>query len=147
MTTRQTNRTAISRVAERVVICSTLAIGAAMLPQAAYAASDEETFYNSGYNYCDATLLAAYWGLDSYAAKVTAGQKIKRKNKQGVKEALANGRTMASCEFSATGHTYEDAEKLASYWGMANVVEAKNKVALLYTRGNSKQVKNALKKA
>lgn len=141
------NRATISRVAERMMICSTLAIGAAMLPQAALAAGEEEAFYNAGFNYCDATLLAAYWGGDSYSAKLTAGDKIKRKNKKGVNNALAQGRTMASCEFSSTGHTYEDAQKLAAYWGMSTVGEAKNKVELLYTRGNSKKVRNDLKKA
>ena len=144
VTNRERKRTAISRAAERIVLCSTLAAGAATFPQTAYAAGEEDTFYNAGYNYCDATLLAAFWNTDSYAAKLEAGGKIQDNKENIVTDALSYGRNMASCQFSDTGHSYQDAEKLAAYWGMANVVEAKNKVAELYTRGNSTQVRNDL---
>jgi hypothetical protein len=130
---------------------SGLAMAAALMIPPAYSAGDPMTeFFNAGYNFCDAKLIAAYWGVGFDQAKADAGQKIIDRGKEGkkaVNQIIKEGRKIAACEWVDTQHSYEEAELLATYWGMSDPSEAKAKVARLYTEGNAKQVRKALKAA
>ena len=77
------------------------------------------------YTYCDAKLLAAYWGVNIDQAKETGGSKIRDKNEKLLKSVLKDARKQSSCEFGDTGVSYEDAEVLATFWG-TNVGQSKD---------------------
>ncbi len=114
---------------------------AAVAPQVDDAALD--AFYASAYTYCDAKLIGALWHIDMTQAKAEIGQKILNGYGDNLPQILSAARLEAQCDFSDTGLSYSDAEKLASVWGVP-VVQAKDKAAHHYTQGNSAAVQAAL---
>ncbi len=103
------------------------------------------TFFESGYVYCDAKMLGALWGLDIGEAKMTIGRKIINGIGFAVPQILDEARgSGVTCDWSDTGHSYADAERLASIWGMNEPYQAKLRVEQLYTSGRSDVVRSAL---
>lgn len=103
------------------------------------------TFFQSGYVYCDAKLLGALWGLDIGEAKLTIARKIINGIGWAVPDILQQARGAGhSCDWVDTQHSYEDAERLASIWGMSEPYEAKLRVEQLYTIGRGDIVRDAL---
>jgi hypothetical protein len=148
MTASFVKRGSVAALTRAFFVCTSLTIDAIVMPLPAEASQkDVDAFFKKGYTYCDAKLLADYWGVDVGQAKETGGSKIRDKNERLLKQVLKQARNQSSCGFGDTGHTYEEAELLARYWQYANVGESKDKIAYLYTQGNSKQVRRALKDA
>jgi hypothetical protein len=125
-------------ITRREVIVGTIAaVGAAILPSAALAQSDEaavDAFYaGQKYTYCDARVLADFWGEEIWEAKIGAGQ---------------NGN---SCEFEDVDnppYSYEDAQSLAAFWGGdMTPYEAKMKIVLNVEGGGNSWVLGELAKA
>ena len=136
------------RLAIALCVCTTLSAASTISSEPAEAQSNWSTFFNKGFNYCDAKLIAAYWGMSTDRAKSEASRKIQQGGLAVLKnEILPLGRQRASCRWQDTGHTYRDAEKLARYWGYNSPSEAKVKVASLYTRGLTGQVRRSLRAA
>lgn len=102
------------------------------LPSVASAQSSN-TFFESSYDYCDAKLLASYWGESVSDAKATISQKIDLGAESFVKEALSTARERAiiqetpSCNIYEMGYTYADAEALATMWDVS-VEDVKSKM-------------------
>ncbi|MGE3306076.1 MAG: hypothetical protein AB7I52_08910 [Rhizobiaceae bacterium] len=120
-----------------------------MVPPAWSAADPSTTFLNEGFNWCDAVLIGAYWGMGASEAKAGAGQKIIDRGKDGkkaVKQIIKEGRKVAQCQWEDTGHSFEEAELLGAYWSISTG-DAKAKVARLFTDGDSDKVAKAIKKA
>jgi hypothetical protein len=109
------------------------------------AGSEYGTFDQSGYVYCDAKMLGELWGLDVGEGKLAIGRKILGGYGYVVPQILdeARGRGIG-CDWSDTGHSYEDAERLASIWGMNEPYQAKLRAEQLYTMGRSDVVIGAL---
>lgn len=106
------------------------------------------TFFASGFAYCDAKLVADFWGGGIGEAKTLIGDKIINGLIAGVAQALANSRAAGNaCEWIDTGYEYADAERLASFWGLANPSEAKFRIAELVTSGHRFVVDQALEEA
>jgi hypothetical protein len=99
------------------------------LPSVASAQSSN-TFFESSYDYCDAKLLAGFWGESVSDAKATISQKIDLGAEDFVKSALSTARERAIiqetpvCTIYEMGYTYADAEALAAAWSI-DVTEAK----------------------
>jgi hypothetical protein len=80
-----------------------------------------DEFFNSGYAYCDARVLAAAWEMDPYDAKISAakrilgGDKLELDFKKGTKQ-MRKRREV--CDFWETGWYTGDAELLAQVWGI-----------------------------
>jgi hypothetical protein len=131
----------------RVLVMSTsLTFATIGMVEAASAKDFSAVFLNKGYNYCDAKLLAGFWGVSVDQAKSTGGEKIANGLSKNLKNMLGQARQQGRCDWSDTGYSYEDAEALARYWGRS-VDDAKAKVANFYTAGDAKKVDRALKKA
>ncbi len=104
-----------------------------------------QTFFASGYIYCDAKLVAEFWGDDIGETKVTIGLKILNGLGSAVPDILNLSRQAGhSCEWSDTGYTYADAERLASIWGLAEPYQAKLRVESYVTNGQASIVDQAL---
>ena len=115
-----------------------------------------DTFYNDGgYTYCDAKLLASFWNESIYDAKVQAGQKVANGFDVTVKEQLREARDNAArnnirCTWEDGDnpqYTYEDAEKLAVYWGENSPWDAKLKIGRLLQEGLNDAIISALQRA
>ncbi len=100
-------------------------------------------FYQSDYTYCDAKLVSAAWDINIDQAKAEIGIKILNGYSDNLQQVFAAGRQETQCDFPDTQLSYEDAEKLASIWGVA-VEEAKVTAAQYYTNGQSAAVRAAL---
>ncbi len=118
------------------------------------AATDK--YFALGYTYCDAKVLAAFWGeADPYAAKVRLGDKMLRWGAADAQSHVPAARAQAlqkpeaelPCTFSDGGYSYEDAVLLATYWGKNEPWGAKVKMAQLLIEGKDRAIKTALKKA
>lgn len=109
-------------------------------------AGDEfATYFASGYVYCDAKILGAFWGQGIGETKATVGWKILNGLGPNVPQILVHARNAGhACDWSDTGHTYADAERLAHVWGLADPYEAKLQAAQFYTGGRSDVVLQAL---
>jgi hypothetical protein len=148
-------------ITRREVIVGTIAaVGAAILPSAALAQSDEaavDAFYaGQKYTYCDARVLADFWGEEIWEAKIGAGQMILQQQESRLNQKLKNAaRTWTqngnSCEFEDVDnppYSYEDAQSLAAFWGGdMTPYEAKMKIVLNVEGGGNSWVLGELAKA
>lgn len=134
------------RIAAALMLSTSLTVAAMALAPRAEAASDPlDTFFQSTYNYCDATLISQSWQIEITEAKATIGRKIQNGLVDALESSLAGARREGhACTWADVPHSYEDAEKIAAAWGYADVTEAKDKIAYLYTQGRSAEVLAAL---
>lgn len=131
--------------------------------QLAAAINDELTdeqaankFWDFGYNYCDAMVMAAFWKQEQpYEAKVTIGHKLWHLGQEQTEIVLREGRAEALKKaddrlptyYDDGGYSYEDAELLAEYWGTEDVYESKITMSRLLIGGHEKVLKSALDSA
>jgi len=90
-----------------------------MDPMSAYA--------DSPFEYCDAKVLGAVWGEDTYTAKASIGRFMADNQKALLLDKLSGARSRAldnfenpdlRCSFDEIGITYEDAVLLGEFWGI-----------------------------
>jgi hypothetical protein len=101
------------------------------LPTGEVAEAEAATlFFDAGYSFADAEVLAQRWGLpDSYSAKVKAGGYLRDGTALAASPhadpAAVEGRTSEdlAAAFTAAGYTADDAALLAEQWGV-DVAEA-----------------------
>ncbi len=119
-------------------------------------ASGVQSFYSTGdYTYCDAKLLSNYWRQTPFDSKIRAGDKIARGEDYVVKDYLTSARKYAlehnvRCTFEDANnpdYSYDDASRLARYWGNQSPHEAKLKIAGLLQEGRNKYVRSSLQAA
>jgi len=115
-----------------------------------------QAFYDSeNYTYCDAKLLSAYWGVSPWDSKVRAGTKAIAKEYNVIEDYLKSARSYAlehnvRCTWqdgNNPDYRYDDASKLAKYWGKATPWDAKLKIERMLQEGDNKLVISALKRA
>ena len=113
-------------------------------------------FFNFGYNYCDAKVLASYWNQeDPYEMKITMGHKLWNQTEKDIDELVRTARSEAlqkadgnlPAYYDDGGYSYDDAELLAGYWGSADTYESKMTMSRLLIGGHDKVLKAALKSA
>ncbi len=136
------------RFAAALMISTSMVLAADVMSGVAEARSVSEAeaaryFFDAGYTYCDAKLVAVLWNIDIGRAKAEIGMKIINGIPENIEPLLAQARTVTSCDFWDTGLSYDDAVYLASVWGVS-VDYAKSKVANYYTYGRSDIVTGAL---
>ncbi|MBI1340965.1 TIR domain-containing protein [bacterium] len=103
------------------------------------------TFFASGYAYCDAKLIGAYWNMDIGETKALVGRKIMSGLAANIPGILRFARQSGTqCDFVDAGYAYEDAERLAQLWGLASVWDAKVKIGALATAGQRARLVAAL---
>lgn len=114
-------------------------------------------FSQTTYGYCDATLIAGLWGESINEAKGTIGYKLSSGLESTLKDALKEARKKAlasfdssrqlRCSYILLGYDYNDAEKLAAYWG-TDPWEAKQRIERKYLLdGNKTFIDAALQEA
>jgi hypothetical protein len=104
-----------------------------------------QSFFASGYRYCDAKLLGDFWDLGILESKLTIGRKINNGIGYAVPGILSMSRNAGhACEWSDIGYTYADAEQLAAIWGLNDPYDAKLEVARLFTNGKGEIVERIL---
>lgn len=132
----------VRRFAGALLITSSLTLVALSAPAAA---SDLDRFFDSGYTYCDAKLIANLWGIGIDRAKAQIGMKIRTGIGGNIPSVLRLSRQSGySCTWEDTALSYEDAQQLAEVWGFRDPYRAKLKAARYYTRGQSSIVQGAL---
>jgi hypothetical protein len=79
-------------------------------------ASQEEvdTFFNSGFNYCQAEKLGMYWQMSTWDAKANGGAKIMRGEIKYLRQAIRKAAKRFNC--STTGFNYRDSDSVAEFW-------------------------------
>lgn len=142
-------RTARPRARRLVLgLLMSTALSTMALTQPAFAQSERrayDAFASSRYNYCDAKLLGAFYGLGPDGGKVEIGRKIINGIGTNVPVVLDEARNAGhACEWADTGFSYRDARVLASVWGYDEPYEAKLRAAELFTWGQARQVESAL---
>lgn len=136
------------RFAAALMISTSMVLAADVMSGVAVARTVSEAeaaryFFDAGYTYCDAKLVAVLWSIDIGRAKAEIGMKIINGIAENIEPLLAEARNVSSCDFWDTGLTYDDAVYLGSVWGVS-VDYAKAKVANYYTYGRSDIVAGAL---
>lgn len=151
-------------LSRRVVIggASTLAASAAIIPTSVLAQSTVnpiDVFYVQGqYTYCDAKVLASYWGADlndPLDAKIFAGQKILNGNLQWLKQELSSagqawqqtGQTCSFLELDNPNYSDKDLEDITRYWSLGSNLEAKLKIIQYVIGGGNPWVRSELEQA
>jgi hypothetical protein len=118
-----------------------------------------DAFFSSGkYTYCDAKILADYWGQSTLDAKARIGRKL-LSGEGGLsvlEDSVTGARDLAVsrlqsqqelCFFEEKGYTYDDAVALARFWGNSTPWEAKLQVEKYLILGEYQAVRNALRSA
>lgn len=133
----------MKRFAAVLMLSSAMTVVALVEPAQAGGAYD--AYVSSGYQYCDAKLIAGLWGISVEQAKVQIGQKIQNGIGGNIPGVLRLARRAGNtCDWDDTGYTYEDAQQLAELWGLDEPYDAKLKVATYVTRGQRNIVERAL---
>jgi hypothetical protein len=133
------------RLAAALLVSTSMTFAGTALAQSQANKDPLDVFFDSGFTYCDAKLVAAMWQIDAMQVKTYLGQKIQRLGVPAAQSVVAASRNRGVvCEWADVPHSYEDAERLAAYWQMPSPTEAKAKVAELYTNGLSERVVTAL---
>lgn len=150
MNTSLNRRRVLRQTAAALIFCTSLTMATFALTQQSQA-GDVELFFNSGYNTCDAKVLAAFWNVDQVQAKATAGSKIrvngKKTGKKLISQNLASGRSGPNpCNFQDSGLNGDDLASLSKFWGMSDM-DAKSKVSDLLFKGRRGDVAAAVKNA
>lgn len=79
-------------------------------------------YFHSSYSYCDAKVLAAFWGQDMRETKARIGRKIGWADFDVLDSELRHARDAVEspariCPVQENGYSYEDMEALSSLWG------------------------------
>ncbi len=129
------------------------AASTAVLANVSLADPVDTLYANKNYTFCDARLLAKFWGESLYDAKVAAGTMIEQGQGQHIAGKLATARTMGGvrCTFDDSAdnprYTYDDAVALAKYWGYPNAGVAKTKIGNLLFNGRNVHIIRSLRAA
>lgn len=116
------------------------------------AEAGKEVFDESLYTFCDATILADHWGVDTTEAKARMGQELNKNGGKGrdalneVLEGARAGKPETFCAFDDSSYSHQDAVDLAILWEL-DVKEAKRRVERLLLSGRKKRIDAALAKA
>ncbi len=148
ITTRFTSRLGVVGGAAAVAVVATLG-------QPAFAGPIDAFYAGGRYTYCDAKLLATFWGEGVGKAKMDAGRKLELGNRRYVNDKLRSARTYAAsrgvrCTFADANnptYSYNDAVSLARYWGMNRPWDAKLKIGRLLTNGQNIHIRRSLRAA
>ena len=108
-------------------------------------------FHGSSYTYCDATILASFWGNSVYETKARVGMKISNGDYSAINSFLKDARPVASkkgvqCNFYENGYSYDDAELLAGFWKIG-ISEAKTMIDDKLFYGDNKLLAGILEDA
>ena len=109
-------------------------------------------FSDGGYTYWDALVLADFWNEGVTDAKWRAGSKLLGPVESKVYLRLvvtdARAKALANAEslrlYSDSGFTYDDAERLARYWGKENAYDGKLCIERNLILGNESVIREAL---
>ena len=110
-------------------------------------------FFASGkYTYCDAKILANYWGQSVVEAKARIGRKIiwGKKDVLYLEQYMVDARVRALqnpeelCYFLENEYTYDDAVVLAKFWGDRTPWDAKLRIERNLILGNKRIVQETL---
>lgn len=94
--------------------------------------ANEQAYFNSNYQFCDAKKIARVWNRDVYEGKLVIGAKIRAGLTNLADADIASTGRSVPCTYNEIGVTYDDAVKLAAYWGRT-VPDAKAKAVALAT--------------
>ena len=108
-------------------------------------------FWASQFHYCDARMLADFWGTDAYNGKVSIGYKVMDGSPDQLaylQGQLAQGRTLAqqrgaACQFIELNYTYDDAAMMAQLW-RTGVDQAKTRMSDLVGHGRDGEIRQQL---
>ena len=113
-------------------------------------------FYDNGYNYCDAKVLAAFWGEASPTdAKLRLGDKMLRWGPDEAQSFVPTARVQAQrraeeaglpCTYEDGDYTWDDVLLLASYWGRTDL-DTKYKMASYLVDGLNEDLQSDLQQA
>lgn len=109
-------------------------------------------FLNSKYTYCDARVLAGFWGQGELETKARIGRKIGWGDFDVLTAELKKARKIAEraptdyCPHYENGYTYEDAEVLSLLWG-ERIMKTKVRMARKLVWGDKSVLDDMLKDA
>lgn len=125
----------LTQTLKRKLPALTLLLALIGLPQTAQAESpveqDISAFFNSSFDYCDAKLLAGFWGEGVSEAKATISFKLGVGGESLVRDSLKMAREKAlqtgapTCSIYEMGYAPADAEALAKYFNYSDIAQAK----------------------
>ena len=92
-----------------------------------YVDGDISAYADSDYGFCDAKKIASVWGQSVWEGKITISNKINAGITHLADADIESARNV-SCDWTEAGLNFEDAQRLADFWGNS-VDEAKSKVA------------------
>lgn len=111
-----------------------------------------DAYFNSDYRYWDAKILADFWGSDVSDAKIAIGNKLLNgsETKAMLQVVMSDARSKALQSvdqlqyFFDCGFNYEDAQKLAEFWGEEDVYQSKLRIERSIILGNYDAVRTLL---
>ena len=127
----------------------------AIVQQVAQTDKELDSFFSSDYDYWDARVLGNFWGMNLTESKAYIGRKLiwGGESKAYLQQNLLDARLKALANadslklFYDAGLGYEDAAKLAEFWGDPNPWESKLRIERNLILGDYDVVMNALRMA
>jgi len=103
-----------------------------------------DMFFASGFSYCDAKLVGAYFGQSPYEGKMFIGNKIKAGLIENIPWYLDRSReSKVGCDWSDLPYDYSDAERLSRMWNKS-IDQTKSAVTQLVMAGRGDVVNASL---
>jgi hypothetical protein len=121
----------LTKTLKRKLPALTLLLALIGLPATAHAQADKTAFFESSFDYCDAKLMAGFWGESVSEAKATISFTLGVGGEDLVRQSLKMAREKAlqtsspTCSIYEMGYAPADAEALAKYFNYSSTSEAK----------------------
>lgn len=103
-------------------------------------------YFNSAYGFCDAKKVARVWGRNIGQAKAVIGTKILNNLTHLIDSDIRSTRNSVTCSWQETDLTYNDARRLANFWGRPTH-EAKQKASRMVSEMGTKRFRLVMARA
>ena len=115
------------KMAAKCAIATASVMAVADTASAQSEAERQNAYFQSGYQYCDARKIAAVWNTDGYGGKLVIGGKVLAGLTHLADADIASTGYSVPCTWRDAGFTYDDAVRLAAFWG-ESIGDAKTKI-------------------
>lgn len=127
----------------KCAIVTASAVAGAQSADAQTARDKDNAYFNSAYTFCDAKKIGVVWNQNAYGGKQVIGAKILSGLTHLADADIKSTSRTVACTFRELELTYEDAQRLASYWNMS-VGQAKTHAEALGSKWGGKELRRRL---
>lgn len=133
-------------VSRSLAVCAAAVLVPLLSLSAKAQKEDFAAYDNSNYGFCDAKKVAHVWKKNIGEAKAIIGAKIRANIEALIQQDIRSTANSVQCSWVETDLSFNDAEKLARYWGRS-IGDAKTKAKIMVSEHGTHRFREIMKEA